>query len=530
MNKFFLIIILMWTPKIFAQATCESTPTTELATQMADISDKQCKANHANDSILDIATGCLSGGGKTVVSTVEGIYELFKFLLIDSKVMMYEQTVEDYKRLMNGDLAPSKIAARAAAMNIDSQEGLWKKAQEYWGLFKKFVVDLKNGLWNGIKGFPCLPLEKQTEYICRGVSEAFLIFLGPGLVIKGAAWATKTAAALGKFIEASKALHGAEELTLARRLDAAADTLRAAKNGNEVRELMTLRNGSIKEITLPNGEKILKYYTKITDKQSGKLVDQAYDISVDANTRAINAKEGIGERILKDLVSAQAGKGAVISIDANSLTKVNQFIGRTQTGDTYLRETAEALKRSLRPSDMLFKHGGDELIVVVDSNDPKIVKAIMDRMINEVDRSPQIRQIFRSEVSAITNRYKDVNKALKYEDMSDAEKLSLSVKERELARTNFQDFKRQKLAELKEAFTRQATYRGSVSVGASMIRNGEGLSAPLSRADNQLAIVKARYKSSYGQDISKYGVDVDIETAISPLRRRGPPIALDPIE
>lgn len=540
MNKVFLFFILIFSMNVSAQSLEEikcavESPIISLASTIAGISEEQCRKNLEERDMLDQVTACLAGFRDTGVGTVEGTIDTFKMLIVDAPRWSLKKSQDNMFAVMGavrGDLTPSQAAARMAGMNISSQESLWKAAQVRWSEIQKFSVELKNGLIKKVRSFPCKPLKEQQKIVCRAVSEVLLMAVGVGGVAKGASWGGKTAKALNNFLDALQKSEMAQKLPLAGRLDAAADALRGANKAQDsVRDVMTLRNATLREATLPDGQKVFQYHTKMKDIKTGELKDVIREVPVNNITGSIDARSKIGQEILEAQVREASGKGSVVFIDVNHLNRTNYFSGGMQTGDRYLSEVAESVRKSLRPGDMVYSRGGDELVVVLENNNPEIIRAISQRMINEVDKNPQVRQIFRNEVSAITNRYKEINRANNYDNLTDTTKLSLTNVERELARTNFTEFRRVKAAQLQEAFTDQARFRGSISVGSSLIRHGETSAAAFARAERQSGQVKAAYKAAHDIDVdAKYGIDANIETAISPLTqgRRGPPVALDP--
>ncbi|MFA5582729.1 MAG: diguanylate cyclase, partial [Bacteriovoracaceae bacterium] len=231
------------------------------------------------------------------------------------------------------------------------------------------------------------------------------------------------------------------------------------------------------------------------------------------------------KEILEGLVAGQAGKGSLVFIDINHLGKVNYFVGGTQTGDKYLTSVSEALQKSLRPGDMIFKNGVDELVVVLSSNDANVVRSISQRMIQEVDHHPQVRSIFRREVKGLSQQYKDLNKADHLDALPKSLRDKLSAHDIAEAQTNFDVFKRKQLEKLKEEMTDQASYRGSISIGSALIRSGDSLSSTLYRAEAQASKVKAEYKLRLGHDIGKYNVTPE---ELTNIRKWSPPQALSP--
>lgn len=78
------------------------------------------------------------------------------------------------------------------------------------------------------------------------------------------------------------------------------------------------------------------------------------------NRRAFT--EGVG------LEMAKAKFGAVMMIDLDDLKSVNDMYGHA-AGDALLRHLAEAVRLELRPSDKLYRWGGDEFLLVLPAAD-----------------------------------------------------------------------------------------------------------------------------------------------------------------
>ena len=90
--------------------------------------------------------------------------------------------------------------------------------------------------------------------------------------------------------------------------------------------------------------------------------DQLRRLSLyDSLTECLNRRafaEGVG------LDSARATFGTVAMLDVDNLKDVNDTLGHT-AGDDLLRALVHVLRGSLRPSDRLYRWGGDEFLVIV---------------------------------------------------------------------------------------------------------------------------------------------------------------------
>lgn len=525
MSKFIsLLMTLLFTFSIHAEVCLEPLAgmslTEQLSSNVTQIAEKEC-SKKVDDSYMDMVTGCLSGGKNSALGFIQGFIELVKILLVDAPTWLWNEASDQIKELLDGDLNPIEMSMSIARLNLTSQSGIWDTAKKYWDEFVKFSKELKNSLVSEIKGFPCLPLHRQSEIICKGVSDVFLFVFSPAKFVQGAKWGLNTSRALKNFVQETKAIQGMENANLASRLDLAAKSL---KGTNKTPPLLTIGNSELREEILPDGSRVLQYTKDMVDK-NGVVHKVTRDVPVDAKTLAIDSNSVIGKEILSSLVKDKAGTGGLIFVDVNHLGKTNYFAGGTQAGDQYLTQVGESLRKNLRPGDMVFKNGGDELVVVLGSNNPQVIKDISQRMINTVDTNSEVRHIFRQEVKTSVQKFKDLKKSESLDDLTGPLKNSLSNADLELALSDFTKFKAVKLKEIQNEYVDQATYRGSISIGSSIIKHDEDLSSTLARAESLATKVKTEYKMRMGHDVSKYNAD---PVQLEGVRRWSPPVALMP--
>ena len=116
----------------------------------------------------------------------------------------------------------------------------------------------------------------------------------------------------------------------------------------------------------------------------------------DAKTLAIDANFETGKKVAKLIVERSKGDHLVF-IDVNNLGKVNYFKAGTQAGDVYLERVAKSIRANLRPEDQFFKNGGDELVVVLKTQKPEEVKAVIQRIHESIENDTPLQTLFKAE-------------------------------------------------------------------------------------------------------------------------------------
>ncbi len=508
------------------------TPLYQFASQLADITEEECRSNKINDSILDPMLGCLKGHRNFIVGGITGIYDFFKIVLYHTPKWAIQHNLGYYQAALAGDLSPSEMASRIADHGAKRNKEMWETAKSYWEGFKQYAVDLKNGLIEHSKGFFCKPVKEQTQIICRAVDEVFLAAIGAGIAINSTRGAATVARSTNNFLKALKEAEATKNLSLAESLDIAASAVRGV--GTTVaqvpqRVLLHSRNGTLREVTLPSGTNVLKYERKVVGAD-GKIHVEDREVPVDSKTRAIDANGEVGKIIIADIVDQSKGKGSMLLIDVNDLGLVNHFDGGLLTGDKYLSEVGRSIRETLRSDDVFFKFGGDELVVVLPESNPAVVQQISQRISDAVYSNPEIKKIFEGGFANTIRSHSDLRRAFKYNDLPDSFRLSLTESERRLAQLDFTRFKDQQLKKYETVFAKR-TSEGSVAIGATIIRSDDSAHTAFMRANELSNRAKVEYKSTLNQDITKYGTDGNIETATTPLTpsRAGPAVVVDPL-
>jgi GGDEF domain-containing protein len=569
----FLMIFLLTLQAAFAQDACDiSNPQVTLsglAENVTSVNEAFCKEK-SNDRGIDIPLGCLSGGGHAGKDLAQGFATVLKMFFWDiPKAAYYDGAYLQIKKLLASDMKPADMVSAIANTQIHSKSEIYESAKRYWEAFKTFSGNVMTKLKSSIKGFHCLPLKEQSKIVCRIISEGFLLVLTPVKFFQGAKYVAESSVAVKALLEQAKVASG---LTLVGRLNAAAVTLKEAnhtivvaqkataeaeklkvelahaqalvaqaqreaaeakattaaliaKEADLGKEVLKLRNSSLYIKKMEDGSEAMYYVRRGKD---GKALTPR-EVPLDAKTLAIDSNSDIGKMIIRDILASKKGKKSIlVSMDFNHLGKVNHFEGMTGTGDRYLAGGARSIKESMREGEILFKNGGDELLTIVDVEDARAAQTIIQRMINNFDKNPEIKEIFKREVRKISQRYRDVNTATSYASLPKETRLALNSAEKELAQNDFEKFRVEKLELLALQLVEQARIRGSISVGSTWIRAEDSLETVLARADTQADTVKAKLKHKYGLNISdKVKVDV---SDMAKEQAYGPATALPPVE
>jgi diguanylate cyclase (GGDEF)-like protein len=131
---------------------------------------------------------------------------------------------------------------------------------------------------------------------------------------------------------------------------------------------------------------LLSRFYQMSEKVYEKTELLSYRAHHDELTGLKN-RTGVGKEINDSIVSLNksSGKLAVLFVDLNKFKQFNDTLGH-DAGDAILKETAERLGNAVRSDDVVFRHGGDEFIVVIKSIvDVRHVEHVVEKIIQKFE-------------------------------------------------------------------------------------------------------------------------------------------------
>jgi len=107
---------------------------------------------------------------------------------------------------------------------------------------------------------------------------------------------------------------------------------------------------------------------------------------IDPLTQLFN-RRALDQMLSKEIVRAnrQGSNLTLLMIDVDRFKSINERLGPV-VGDQYLTETAQLLKATFRGSDMIFRYGGDEFLVVMPETTEDQADRAVRRLSDELER------------------------------------------------------------------------------------------------------------------------------------------------
>jgi len=308
-----------------------------------------------------------------------------------------------------------------------------------------------------------------------------------------------------------------------------------------VGEVFKAKDVNVRMYINQDGQEIFRFTSPAVFKsRTGEVVE--HTLVRDAKTGAFDANSPEGLRLIEAMVEGSERGVVVIFQDLNYLGKTNYYHNGQAAGDKYLEAFGTSTREHLRPTDLTFKTGGDELVTILPITDeamaqPEVVRTLTQRMSDSVSKSKQARAVFKEQSRVLSEEFKSVKLAAKFEDIPDAIASKLTPDQVKQAASNFVAFKESFLKNQIELLQSHAKFQPSISIGAAIVPKGSGTYAQAKvAAEGRAGQVKINYKKDAGTadeaTLLKYGVTADDASNSAANFRRVEdirPRALDPV-
>lgn len=255
----------------------------------------------------------------------------------------------------------------------------------------------------------------------------------------------------------------------------------------------------------PHATYFADYVFRINNSSRLRSTELAMD-----SENVINANLQSGREFLNAILSKSKHdkpNGAFIFIDVNNLGWVNKnFHDKMQAGDLYIQKTVEAIQSVVADKGLVFRLGGDEFGIVLETKSPEVIQKTMQNLQREIHAKAH--SVFLSETKRRVADFKVMHQRYKNNEISEAEYQS-------------------RLAEFR-TYTQYS--QEGVSMGMAYIVGGLP-SVIQQRAEAMAVEMKIKIKTAFNLDTSKYtgGVNLSqVNHKIKPSFRPGIPMVMSP--
>lgn len=207
-------------------------------------------------------------------------------------------------------------------------------------------------------------------------------------------------------------------------------------------------------------------------------------------TGAIDANQEIAREFLNTLIayirSTPDHNYAFVMLDLNDLGVVNYFPGEMETGDDYIRTILKRVREKIRPSDLIFRIGGDEFVIVMQKIKVENLTKRLQSISDAVYECEEGREIIARGEQLLETKYGK-------SEMSDAEL---------------------------GAYIKVMTMRPSISIGSKLVGPNDTFETLLRETNKQANFAKLIYKIQRGDapsDLSKYQMSPEMAERIKNL-------------
>ncbi len=172
------------------------------------------------------------------------------------------------------------------------------------------------------------------------------------------------------------------------KMEVSMDEIQAAST---IEDILTLKDGVIKEIgkVRSNSQSIkseLNEYKKSTQSLSSKLEQTEAKALVDSLTNVLN-RSAYNMKITQMIREFSQSKEffCLLVLDIDHFKKFNDTYGH-KAGDRVLRSVAASVQDSLRASDLVFRYGGEEFVVILNGIQEDIAFKLAEKIRQGVEK------------------------------------------------------------------------------------------------------------------------------------------------
>lgn len=390
---FALLISVSVSTSLAAPRDCKEDRTTA---QMAAVICETSKSNGPQRSAKDWIIACGQGGESTSAKVKNVGSSALGFIQSMGQTVAHPIDTVNSIRHNFSTYGPTAVnyysgnvrQALARAAQVDAKSAARAMADGTRNIYSNVVADTASLLKSlSLVGntFSCAPPELQQKMVCQFIGETATGYIEGAVPAAGAARAARVASA-AKQMTAQARRSGDEAIV-------SGANARLARSAREVVIQREVDGTAIIKSVSETGRE--KLYLEEVVTHGKRKVRERSEIVRDAKSLAIDSNFESGAKFAQLSAKANTG-GHLVSFDLNYLGKVNYFPGGTSAGNAYIKRVGEIIRSEVRnPDTTVFKNGGDELVLILPSKDPREVQRISQRVADKIFNDPQLNTMFR---------------------------------------------------------------------------------------------------------------------------------------